>query len=83
MPALGRPVRSIGTVMYLGVASRCGAVGAAIKRSIYFNSMPDDAAATVRASRRQGLDRAFEAVEDPGFAFHLDGERFVVIISAH
>lgn len=57
-------------------------MGAAIKRSTDFDSMSDDAAATVRTCWRQRLDRAFEAIEDMGFIPHLDGERFVVIISA-
>jgi hypothetical protein len=57
-------------------------MGAAIKRSTAFDSMSDDAAATVRTCGRQRLDRAFEAIENMGFSPHLDGERFVVIISA-
>lgn len=76
------PGRPVGTITHLRVPGGSGAMGAAIKFSTYLGSMSDDAAAAMRARGRQGLDRAFEAIEDMGFIPHLDGERFVVIISA-
>ena len=44
--------------------------------------MPYDAAAAMRADRRQHMDRAFEAVEDNGAAAHLNLETLVVVIAA-
>ena len=77
-----RRIRSVATITHLRVPGGSSAMGAAIKFAIDLGSMSDDAAAAMRALGRQGLDRAFEAVEDIGFIAHKDGERLVVIISA-
>jgi hypothetical protein len=41
-----------------------GAVHAAVHRTVGLDSVADDATSAMRALRRQGVDRAFEAVED-------------------
>ena len=57
-------------------------MGAAIDRALMLDPMPYDAAAAMRADRRQHMDRAFEAVEDDGAAAHLHLETLVVVIAA-
>jgi hypothetical protein len=49
-------------------------MGTAIKISADFRAMSDDAAAAMRAFGRQGVNRAFETVEDIGFIAHHDRE---------
>jgi hypothetical protein len=69
-----------------GVVSRFGdsgfarATGAAIKRPVRLDAVPDDFAPAVIANRRQRMDRAFEAVENmlPARRDHLEGEIIVV-----
>jgi hypothetical protein len=59
-----------------------GAMDAAIDGVVVLHAMADDAAATMRAERRERGDGAFEAVEDMGAAAHGDFEAPVVIIAA-
>src|SRR5262245_43305186 len=55
---------------------------AAIDRAFMLDAVSDDAAAAMRAHRRQHMDRTFEAVENEGAAAHLDFEALVVIVAA-
>jgi hypothetical protein len=57
-------------------------MGAAEKLSIHLHSVADDAASTVRAGRRQGLDGALEAIEDVRSVVDHDSERLLVLIPA-
>jgi hypothetical protein len=60
-----------------------GATGATIHHSTRFDSMPDDPAFTMAATRRKSMDRAFERVEVMGNAVHQDFEWLVILVAAH
>ena len=59
------------------------AVRAAEDRAAVLHAVPDDSTAAVRARRRQGLDRALEAVVGSRYAPHADLEGRVVVVAAH
>ena len=48
-----------------------------------FETMTDDPAFTVRARRREGMNRALEAVKDVRASRSHDLEGLVVVVSAH
>jgi hypothetical protein len=64
------------------VALMLGAMHAAEDGVTMLHAMTDDAAAAMRADRREGGDGAFEAVEDERAAAHGDLEALVVVIAA-
>lgn len=49
----------------------------------FLHAVADDPAAAARAVWREGVDGAFEAVEDVGFPAHNDLEALIVIVTAH
>jgi hypothetical protein len=55
---------------------------AAEDRAVMLDTMPDDAAAAMRAGWRERLDRTFERVEDHGAAGHPNLEALVVVVAA-
>ena len=55
---------------------------AAEDNAVVLDPMPDDTAAAVKAGGREGLDRAFEAVEVHGAAADGDLEALVVLVAA-
>src|SRR5690606_36055599 len=59
-----------------------GAVDAAIDRVAMLHPMADDAAAAMRADRRERLYGAFERVEDERLSAHGDLEALVVSVAA-
>jgi hypothetical protein len=58
-------------------------MNAAIDLSVGFHAVPDDPAIAVRADRRQGVDRAFEAIECVMLSGYHYFERFVIFIFAN
>jgi hypothetical protein len=50
--------------------------------AVVLHTMTDDSAATLRAGRRERLNRAFEAVECPPLATHHNLKGFVVVVAA-
>jgi hypothetical protein len=60
-----------------------GTVGATVIIALRLDAMTDNLAATVRADRRQFVDRALEAVEGMFTSSRDDFEREVVIVAAH
>jgi hypothetical protein len=61
---------------------RFGAMVAAKHQSFDFKAMSDDAAVTVLAVWREGVNGAFETVEDVSLSSHNDFKRLVVLVSA-
>jgi hypothetical protein len=59
------------------------AVGATVKDTVFFHAMPEDLASAVDATRRQGMDGAFETVEYMCLAIHAYFEPFIVFVSAY
>src|SRR6185295_1775204 len=80
LPPLRR--RSSDAVRQSGLAALLGAVDAAVDRARRLDAVADDAAAAVLATRRQGVDRALEAVEDVGRTLHHHLEGLIVVVSA-
>ena len=59
-----------------------GTMSAAIKLTIsHFHPVPDDHAAAVRAAGRQGVDRAFEAIEYMPLVSDHYGKSLIIFIS--
>ena len=58
------------------------AVRAAVNLAISFDPMADDSATAVSATRREGVNRAFETIEHMRLALGLYLETLVIIISA-
>jgi hypothetical protein len=58
------------------------AMGAAEKRAASFHAVPDDHAAAMPATRRQLMNRAFEAVEIMRDSVHHNLQRLVVFVPA-
>jgi hypothetical protein len=58
------------------------AVNAAENRITFFDAVPDDTHAAVRACRRECGDRAFEAVESVSLALCYHLKRLVVVVTA-
>jgi hypothetical protein len=59
-----------------------GAVGTAVKLTVsHFHAMPNDHAAAMGASGRQGMDGTFEAVEYVPRIAKYHGKRLVILIS--
>ena len=56
---------------------------AAVERAVGFDAMADDLAVTMRARRRQQMDRAFETVEGMRRAALHHLERLVVVVTAN
>ncbi|HEX3821800.1 MAG TPA: hypothetical protein VHW45_15810 [Candidatus Sulfotelmatobacter sp.] len=48
-------------------------MGATVNLPITFDTMADDPAMTMGALRCEGLNRAFETVEDVGLSIHRNG----------
>ena len=71
--------------MILHFADACllGAVGAAVEGFVGLDAVADDLAATVRADRRQLVDRALEAIERVGHAGGHDLKGQMVVVAAH
>ena len=59
-----------------------GAMDAAIDRVAMLHAMADDAAAAMRADRRERRDGAFERVEDERAPAHGDLEALVIVVAA-
>jgi hypothetical protein len=57
-------------------------MSAAVDRFRGLDAVPDNAAPAMSALRREGVDRALEAVKDVGLPARPDFERFVVIVLA-
>jgi len=55
---------------------------AAVVRPVRFDAVADDDALAMRTSRRDSVNRAFEAVERVRLATYRDGERLVVVVPA-
>ena len=55
---------------------------AAKEGSVFFEPMPNDATFAMTASRCQGMDGAFEAIENVLLAGHNDFKRLVIVVSA-
>src|SRR5438105_15826624 len=71
------------TVPHSLLSGLAGAVRAAIRLSVRFETVTQDAAIAMRAARRERLDRAFEAVEGMRrAAAHRDRNGLVVLVSA-
>ena len=51
--------------------------------SIRFDAVANDTAIAVWTNRRQGVDRALEAVKDVALSVHHDFKRLVVIVLAN
>jgi hypothetical protein len=58
-------------------------VGAAEALPIRFQSMPNDPAPAMLASRRQRMNRAFKAVKDMALPAHHHFKALVVVVSAN
>jgi len=58
-------------------------MGATKEFSTSFGPMADDLAAAMVASRRQGMDSAFEAIEIMGDAIHDHFKSLVVFVPAN
>jgi hypothetical protein len=59
-----------------------GAVSAAVKLPVpNLHAVTDDRASAVGAFGRQCMDRAFETVEDVGFASQYHFKRFIILVS--
>jgi hypothetical protein len=57
-------------------------VSTAINRAFCFHAVTDHPAAAVRTGGRQGMDGAFETVENVRLLSHADLKAFVVYVSA-
>jgi hypothetical protein len=68
-------------IIKTGNAFGYGAMLAAKKVSIGFQSVTDDPATAVSTGRRQLLDRTLETVKRIGFAIHRDFKAFVVRVA--
>jgi hypothetical protein len=55
----------------------------AVKNTVCLHAMTDDPAATMGTSRRQGMDRTLEAVEDMHFTVPVDFETLIVYVAAY
>jgi len=55
---------------------------AAKEGSVFFEPMPNDATFAMTASRCQGMNGAFEAIENVLLAGHNDFKRLVIVVSA-
>src|SRR5262245_9784846 len=64
-------------------ACMLGAVSATEDGTILLDAVADHLAATVRASRCQGMDRTLEGVKGMRIGSHLDGECLVVVVPTH
>jgi hypothetical protein len=60
-----------------------GTVGATVEDTIFFHAVTDDAAATMRTSGCQGVDRTFKAVKDMSLTADSHFKTFIVNVSAH
>ena len=58
-------------------------MGAAVNAIAFLHIVADDATPTIFAPGREGVNSAFEAVEDVLFARHDHFKRFLVIVSAN
>src|SRR4051812_26877021 len=72
-----------GAVLEPRGAGLLGTVRTAKDLAILLDTVADDFATAMRASRRQRVDRAFEGVEGVLPAAHRDLERLVVLVAAH
>jgi hypothetical protein len=76
------PARS-DAIFQLGFASRARAVDATKDLSVGLHTVPDNSALTVRADRRQRMDRAFETIECVMLSGYDHFKRFVIFILAN
>jgi hypothetical protein len=60
-----------------------GAMRTAIEDTLTFHAVPDHTAAAVGAGGRQGMDRAFKAIEHVRLPAHAYFKAFVVYVTAH
>jgi hypothetical protein len=58
-------------------------MGATIKHSIRLHAMPDDPAPAMGAGGCERVNRAFETVEDMGFAAHAYFKCLVIPVAAY
>lgn len=58
-------------------------MGAAVNAIAFLHIVTDDATPTIFALGREGVNSAFEAIEDVLFARHDHFKRFLVIVSAN
>jgi hypothetical protein len=56
---------------------------ATIEDAIRFHAMTNHPAATMRTGGRQGVDGAFETVEDMRFTLHMYLKTFIVYVAAY
>jgi hypothetical protein len=82
-PTIAAAVTSLDSVFQLRFAGCARAMDAAKDLSIGLHTMPDDSAVTVRADRRQRVDRAFEAVECVMLSGYDHFKRLVILILAN
>ena len=60
-----------------------GAVGTAIDLALGLNTMTDDAASTMAALGRHGVDGALKTVEGHSVATLGNAKRLIVVVAAH
>jgi len=60
-----------------------GAVGTAIDLALGLNTMTDDAALTMTALGRHGVDGALKTVESHSVVTLGNAERLIVVVAAH
>jgi hypothetical protein len=72
----------LGAINHLADSLFLGAMGAAEKRTTRFVTVAENAAAAMRAFRRQHMDRAFEAIEIVRDAILHDLQRLIVFVAA-
>ena len=80
----GQRVRGFsGAIFQCGASVSACTVDAAEDLAVLLDSVANDPAAAARAARSEGVNRAFEAVEDVALSagFHFEG--LVVVISAY
>jgi len=76
-------LQRLSTVFQLRCAGRACAVDATEDFSARFDAVTDNAAAAVRANRRQRVDCALEAVEGVTLSTHDHFKRLVVVVLAN
>ncbi len=79
----GRPTIVLATIFQSMRAGFFGAMHAAINLATSFDAVTNYFAITMGTSRRQHVNRAFEAVKGPSFSSRDNLKRLVVIVSTY
>ena len=72
----------LSAIFQLRCTGRACAVDTTEDFFVCFDAVANDTAVAVRANRRQGVDCAFEAIEDVAFSAYDHFKRFVIIVLA-